>query len=100
MAVIRFLLGASGECGGLARDVMGLVTRPTIDVLMCNILIRIHKKGRQPEQALLLFEAMKHLGLVPDVLTHNALVIGSGRPYDKAQQLQLRGREWGPIWLA
>ena len=39
-----------------------------------SALISACEKGKQPERALELFEAMQRQGLVPDVITYNALI--------------------------
>jgi pentatricopeptide repeat protein len=44
------------------------------DVITYSALISACEKGKQPERALELFEAMQRQGVVPDVITYSALV--------------------------
>jgi pentatricopeptide repeat protein len=45
------------------------------DVITYSALISACEKGRQPERALELFEAMQRQGVVPDVITYSAMIM-------------------------
>ena len=70
------------------------------NVITCNALISAREKGKQPEKALELFEAMKWHGIVSDVIIYNALISAceKGKQLEKALVLfdvmQLQGI-WG-----
>jgi pentatricopeptide repeat protein len=44
------------------------------DVITCSALISACGKGKQPERALEVFEAMQRQGVVPNVITYSALI--------------------------
>ena len=44
------------------------------NVITYNALISACEKGKQPERALELFEAMQQRGVVPNVITYSALI--------------------------
>ena len=44
------------------------------DIITYSALISACEKGKQPERALQLFEAMKQQGMVPNVITYNTLI--------------------------
>ena len=52
-------------------------------------MISACEKGKQPERALQLFEAMKQQGVVPDEITYSALISAckKGKQPDLARQL-------------
>ena len=45
------------------------------NVITYNAMISACEKGKQPERALELFDAMKQQSMVPDVMTYNALIM-------------------------
>ena len=53
------------------------------NVITYSALISACEKGKQPERALELFEAMKRQGVVPDVITYSALISKSPPPPPK-----------------
>ena len=44
------------------------------DVITYNALISTCEKGKQPQRALEVFQAMQQQGVVPDVITYSALI--------------------------
>lgn len=44
------------------------------DAITYNALISTLEKGKQPERALPVFEAMQQQGVLPDAITYNALI--------------------------
>ena len=58
------------------------------DVITYNALISACEKGKQPERALQLFEAMKQ-GLVPKVITNNTLISACEKGKQPERALEL-----------
>ena len=44
------------------------------DAIACSALISACEKGKQPEQALLVFAAMEQQGMAPDAITYSTLI--------------------------
>ena len=44
------------------------------NVITHNALTSVYEKGKKPEQALMVFEALVQQGMVPDAITYNAFI--------------------------
>ena len=55
-----------------------------LDVITYSALISACEKGKQPDRALELFEAMKQQGVIPNTITYSALISAC----EKGKQLE------------
>ena len=44
------------------------------EIITYNALISVCEKGKQPERALEMFQALQRQGMVPDIITYSALI--------------------------
>jgi pentatricopeptide repeat domain-containing protein 1 len=59
------------------------------NVITYNALISACEKGKQPERALEVFEAMQRQGVVPGVITYSALISACGKGKQPAWALEV-----------
>ncbi len=59
------------------------------DEITYSALINACQKGKQPERALELFEAMKQQGIVPDEITYSALLSACEKGKQTVRALEL-----------
>ena len=59
------------------------------DAITCNALISACDKGKQPEQALEVLEAVHQQGVLPNVITYSALISACERGKQPERALEV-----------